>query len=185
MFTHDLGGGAELRILEQSQAPAFLSLIEANRAFLGQWLDWATTITTIEDARQFIQRGMNRFAEDDLPWCSIWLDRRMVGGTLFFPLDRRLRSTLIGYWLAQDATGHGLMTRSCRALLGFAFDDLKLNRIGLEAEVANLPSRKVAERLGFTFEGVRRDGWARLDRFVDMAVYAMLARDWQTAADDR
>jgi ribosomal-protein-serine acetyltransferase len=71
------------------------------------------------------------------------------------------------------------MTRAIRPVLGYVFEDLKLNRVGLEAEPGNLKSKAVAERLGFTFEGLRRDGWRDEDGFVDIAVYSMLAREWQ------
>lgn len=103
----------------------------------------------------------------------------MAGGILFFPLEPMIQATKIGYWLAQWANGRGLMTRSIRPVLSYVFNDLKLNRVGLEAEPGNLKSKAVAERLGFSYEGVRRDGWRNDDGFVDIAVYSMLAADWR------
>ncbi|HEX6290959.1 MAG TPA: GNAT family protein [Herpetosiphonaceae bacterium] len=179
IFKHDLGGGVDLRILELRHAPALLTLIEENRTYFGEWLGWADTIATVEEAQSFIKRGMTCLAEDGLPWCGIWLHDRMVGGVLCFPVERRIRATSIGYWLSQQATGQGIMTRAARAMLGFAFDDLSLNRVALEAEVGNVRSRAVAERLGFTFEGIRRHGWVNRGQFVDIAVYSLLASDWQ------
>ena len=179
MFTHDLGDGAELRILEARHAEEFLTFIAANRAYLGEYLGWAFDIQTAEDARAFIQRGLTRFAEDGLPWVGVWQDGAMVGGLLFFPLDRRARATEIGYWLGENATGRGLMTRTARAMLGFAFEELDVNRIVLQAETGNKRSRAVAERLGFTLEGIRRQAWIDKDgAFVDMASYSLLASDW-------
>src|SRR6185312_17245389 len=130
MFTYDLGDGAELRILEARHAEEFLNFIAANRAYLGQYLSWALDIKTAEDARVFIQRGLARFAEDGLPWVGVWQDGEMAGGLLFFPLDRRIRATEIGYWLGEAASGRGLMTRAARAMLGFAFGELNVNRVG-------------------------------------------------------
>jgi ribosomal-protein-serine acetyltransferase len=192
MFTHDLGDGAELRILEARHAEEFLAFIAANRAYLGQYLGWALDMQTVEDARDFIQRGLTRFAEDGLPWVGIWQDgeqgsemgseqrSEMVGGLLFFPLNRRIRATEIGYWLGEQATGRGLMRRAARAMLGFAFDELAVNRVGLQAEVGNQRSRAVAARLGFTLEGIRRQGWTDKDgAFVDMAMYSLLASEWR------
>jgi ribosomal-protein-serine acetyltransferase len=48
------------------------------------------------------------------------------------------------------------MTRAARAMLSFVFDDLRLNRVGLQAEVGNTRSYAVVKRLGFIFEGIRR-----------------------------
>jgi len=181
MFTYDLGDGAELRILEARHAEEFLRFIAANRAYLGEYLGWALTMETVEYARDFIKRGLTRFAEDGLPMVGIWQDGKMAGGMLFFPLDYRVRATEIGYWLGEQATGRGLMTRAARAMLGFVFDEVGVNRVGLQAEVGNQRSRAVAERLGFTFEGIRRQSWVSKDgAFVDMATYSLLASEWRT-----
>lgn len=179
MFKYDLGDGADLRILELRHANEFLEFVAENRSYLGEWLGWPDNITSLEAAQAFIRRGMTRFAEDGLPWVGIWLDDHMAGGILFFPVDERIRSTEIGYWLGEQATGRGLMTRSVRAMLGFVFDDLQLNRVGLKAEVDNQRSRAVAERLGFIFEGIQRQGWINGEKLVDMATYAMLVGDWR------
>lgn len=178
MFSYDLGDGAELRMLRLQHAPEFLDLVAENRDYFGEWLQWATMINTVEDAKKFLRRGVSRFAEDGIPWIGIWQDGRMVGGMLFFPLERRIRTTKIGYWLAQSATGRGLMTRAIEAVFPFLFEELQVNRLGLETEPGNLKSKAVAERLGFTFEGLRRQGWHDGEEFVDIAVYSLLAEEW-------
>lgn len=183
MFKHDLREGADLIILEPRQAAEFLNFLDYNREHLGAWLDWAQTIRTLEEAQNFLQRGITRYAEDGLPWVGIWQDNRMVGGILFFPVERAGNlplSTEIGYWLDQEVSGRGLMTRAVWAMLGFVFKELGINRVQLRAEVGNVPSRRVAERLGFTFEGIRRQDWVRPHGFVDMACYSLLANDWRT-----
>ena len=179
MFSYDLGSGAELRLLELRHAAEFVTMVEENREFFGEWLGWAYHINNVEDAERFIGRGIDRFAEDGLPWVGIWQDNKMAGGILFFPLEGMIKATKIGYWLAEWANGRGLMTRAIRPILRYVFVDLKLNRIGLEAEPGNLKSKGVAERLGFTFEGIRRDGWRDENGFVDIAVYSMLAKEWR------
>lgn len=180
MFKHDLGDGADLRILQRYHAPAFLKFVEENRAYIGEWLDWANHTHTVEDAERFIQRGLDRFAQDGLPWVAIYQDNQMAGGLLFFPVDPRTRSTELGYWLGKNAAGRGLMTRAARAMLEFVFTELKLNRVGLIADLDNARSRATAERIGFVYEGIRRGGWSRNNQFVDVAAYSLLADDWRS-----
>lgn len=179
MFKFDLGDGLDLRILERRHAAEFLAFVDANRAHLSVWLNWGTSIVTLADAEKFIERGLNRFAADGLPCTGIWLDNVMVGGILFFPVDALPRSTEIGYWLGESASGRGIMTRAVRAMLSFVFDDLKLNRVALQTDVRNTRSRAVAERVGFTFEGIRRQAWVMHEELIDFAAYAMLASDWR------
>ena len=178
LLKHDLGNGADLRLLERRHAPEFLEFIESNRAFLGEWLGWGESIKTLEDAERFIGRGITRYAEDGLPWLGLWLDGRMAGGVLFFPLDRFVNATEIGYWLGEGFTGRGLMTRAVRAALGLVFDDLRINRLVLHADVNNTPSRAVAERLGFVLEGIERQSWSLHGKYTDNALYSMLREEW-------
>ena len=180
MFKHDLGGGADLRFLEMRHAPEFLEFVLANTEHLGVWLEWGHTIQTFEQAQNFIKHGITRYAEDGLPRVGIWTENRMVGGILFFPVDRQAKSTMIGYWLGADVGGRGLMSKAVRAMLEFVFDDLKLNRLELQAHVDNQKSRALAERLGFAFEGVLRQVWTLHGQAVDHAAYAMLKSDWES-----
>ena len=179
MFKHDLGDGAELRILEARHAAEFLEFVQANKDFLSEWLGWGETVKTLEDAQKFIQRGVTRYAEDGLPWVGIWLENQMAGGILFFPRDRFVNATEIGYWLGQNATGRGLMTKAVRAMLGLVFDELRINRLALHADVDNKPSRALAERLGFVLEGIERQSWSLHGKYTDNALYSMLREEWQ------
>jgi ribosomal-protein-serine acetyltransferase len=179
MFAHNLGDGVELRILEVRHAKEFLAFVECERAFLGKWLTWAITITSVEAAENFLRRGTTRFVEDGLPWVGIWQDGGMVGGVLFFPIDKTINATEVGYWLAQTSTGRGLITRATAAMLEHAFLTVGVNRVGLSAEVGNEPSIAVANRLGFTREGIRRSAWKNGGKYVDMVGFSMLAHEWR------
>lgn len=178
MFKHDLGDGAELRILEARHAAEFLQYVEQNREFLGRWLRWGDEITTVEEAEAFLRRGVTRYAEDGLPWVGIWCDGEMVGGVLFFPVESRILGTEVGYWLGERVAGRGLATRAVSAMLDYAFEALGLHRVALQAEVGNEKSIAVARRLGFTEEGIRRAAGVNQGRYVDMMAFSLLAEEW-------
>ncbi len=178
MFKHELGDGAELRILETRHAREFLQFVDENRAFLGRWLRWGDEIKTVEDAEAFLRRGVERYVEDGLPWVGIWFEGKMVGGVLFFPVETRTLATEVGYWLGESATGRGLVTRAVSSMLDYAFGTLGLHRIALVAEVGNEKSIAVAKRLGFTQEGVRRAAGVNHGQYVDMAAFSLLAEEW-------
>ena len=57
-----------------------------------------------------------------------------------------------------------------------------LHRLELLAATGNVRSRAVAERLGMSREGVRREAELLSSGFVDLVLYAVLARDWPGAA---
>jgi ribosomal-protein-serine acetyltransferase len=93
-------------------------------------------------------------------------------------IDWTHRSTALGYWLAEKHQARGFMTMACRAYVEHAFGKLGLNRVEIRAATENHRSRAVPERLGFKLEGVVRDAEWLYDRYVDHAVYGLLARDW-------
>ena len=82
----------------------------------------------------------------------------------------------IGYWLRSDARGRGMMTRALRLASRWAFDEGGAARVQLRADVENVASRRVAEKVGFQLEGVLRSAhWnARLGRRQDWAMYSLL-----------
>jgi ribosomal-protein-serine acetyltransferase len=94
-------------------------------------------------------------------------------------VDWRNSAGSIGYWLAADAQGRGLMTRAVAACLDHAFAAWDLHRIEIRAAPDNARSRAVPERLGFVQEGILREAERHADRFGDLVVYAMLAADWR------
>ncbi|WP_182905495.1 GNAT family N-acetyltransferase [Microbispora sp. H13382] len=100
-----------------------------------------------------------------------------VLGTAGLKPPDRFGVTEVGYWLAPWARGRGVATAAVRALAERAFAR-GVPRIGLIAEVDNIPSQQVAHRCGFTHEGVlRAAGSARGEARADLAVFGRLASD--------
>ncbi|MFG1479862.1 GNAT family protein [Xanthobacter sp. V4C-4] len=88
-----------------------------------------------------------------------------VGNILFTPaLQRRPAGTEAMYLMARHA-----------------FEDLGFRRYEWKCNALNAPSRRAAERLGFTFEGVFRQHMIVKGRNRDTAWYAMLDTDWPRA----
>lgn len=67
-------------------------------------------------------------------------------------------SAELGFWTAASARGRGYMTEAARAVIDFAFGPMRLERLEWRAVVGNTASARVAQKLGFQFEGVRRKG---------------------------
>jgi ribosomal-protein-serine acetyltransferase len=156
-------------------AQAIWTAVEASLPELRPWLYWAKD-NTLEDKKLFTERcraqwgrsewTFSIFAADDLIGC--------IGLDTYQPL---LRSAQLGYWLRSDRAGRGYMTEAGRAVVDFAFDELKLHRIELHSDTRNAASIRVAEKLGFTRVGTLRDGERGIDGWHDCYVFDLLARD--------
>ncbi|GAA3357564.1 GNAT family protein [Saccharopolyspora gregorii] len=99
---------------------------------------------------------------------------RILGGASLYDVDREQLRAGVGYWLAADARGRGVATRSVRLLAAWAFDELGMLRLELTCDPANIPSRRVAERCGFALEGVLRSHLRFRGGRRDTAVFGLL-----------
>jgi RimJ/RimL family protein N-acetyltransferase len=80
----------------------------------------------------------------------------------------------IGYWLAPEARGRGAATRALRLLSRWTLREWPIGRLHLMADVDNTASQAVAERAGFTREGVMRSGMLARGVARDHVVFSLL-----------
>ena len=71
-------------------------------------------------------------------------------------IDWQGRQCDTGFWVRKSAQGQGFATEATNALVRYAFGALGMRRIGLTHSAGNGASRRIAERLGFSFEGIQR-----------------------------
>jgi len=62
----------------------------------------------------------------------------------------------VGYWLRGEARGRGAATVAVQLIARWAFDELGVQRLELTTAPENVASQRVAERAGFTCEGILR-----------------------------
>ena len=184
-FTWSLGDDAALIPRTAAIAEAHFALVEANYQRLAQWFpDAFQEPPVLEVTRANLQEAGQAWQEGELLPLSIAVkseDRWRLVGWAQLEIDPRARSAEVGYWLDAGFVGRGLATRTVTALLDHAFGTLGLLRVGLRATVDNTRSRSVAERLGFTQEGILREAAAFPDERRDLVVYGLLAREWRQA----
>lgn len=171
----------ELRLLEEEDVEGLFQLTEANREHLRLWLPWVDETRSREDTLQFVLHNLQQYGCGRGFHVGIWHRDELVGVVGFHPIDWANRSTSLGYWLAESHQKLGLVTRSVSLLVDYAFQDLGLHRVEIRCATRNRRSRAVANRLGFTPEGILRESQWLHDHFEDIVVYGMLAKEWSSA----
>lgn len=63
-------------------------------------------------------------------------------------------------------------------LMAYAFDELGYRRYEWNCDSGNIPSRKAAERLGFSFEGIWRNEAVYKGRNKDLVWFSIIAKEW-------
>jgi ribosomal-protein-serine acetyltransferase len=170
----------ELRIYEERHSQEVAELVDRNREYLRQWLPWVDSSRTVEDSRAFVKSSLQQFANNEGFQTGIWYQGRLAGGIGYHPINWVSRKVEIGYWIGESFQGKGLVTKACRTLITYAFEELGLNKVEIRCATKNIRSCAIPKRLGFTQEGILRDAEWLYDYFVDLVVYGMLAREWQS-----
>ncbi|WP_425666998.1 GNAT family N-acetyltransferase [Vibrio tubiashii] len=140
--------------------PLMLEAIVESQNELGEYLPWVkyalTESESIENTKQAISNFEN--FEGELRY-SI-LDKNtnnFVGAIGLIIRDKDVPYFEIGYWLRSSCVGHGFIVEAVKVLENHAFLELKANRLEIKAAEENVKSRAVAERCGYTFEGILRN----------------------------
>jgi len=179
MFSCNIDENIELCLLEERHAEEVFALLEQNRIHLQAELTWLTDQLSVNDAKEYIRAELERFAANHGLRAGIWLQDNLAGIVSLHGVVWADRKASLGYWLGAAFQGQGLVTKACHTLINHSFSELKLNRLEIQCASENDRSQKVAERLGFTQEGVLRQSWLSGDRFVDLVVYGLLTSEWQ------
>lgn len=179
MFKHIVDENIEIRLREKRHAEEIYRLIDQERDHLRKWMAWVDNTKSVEDIEANIEDSLMQFAKNDGFVAGIWYNGRLAGTIGLHSINWKHKSTSIGYWLGQEFMGKGIMTKACRAIVEFAFDELGLHRIEIQCAEGNLKSRAIPERLGFTKEGVSRESEFLYDHYVTHIVYGMLSDEWK------
>jgi len=181
MFSLRVDDELELTLQYENRVEEAFAVIMGNYEHIHEWSSWLTKDFALEKAREFCKLHVKNFenGEGDIGLRIIY-QGKIAGATGFHEINRKDKSAEIGYWLAKEYTGKGLVTKSVARLLEYGFEELKLNRIVIKCVPENLKSRRIPEKLGFVQEGIEREGGWLHTRFVDHIVYSMLIKEWRT-----
>ena len=171
------GDGVQLRWLTTDDVPdlhAIFSDADVVRLMsIPQMISEAAT-------RRFLAQIHTGFRAGTLYQWGIELEQRIVGTCTLADIDRTNRRAEIGFALAREFWGRGLILRALPSVIQLAFERLDLRRIEADADPRNAASIRVLERLGFQREGLLRERYIQLGEVQDAMVFGLLRRDWDT-----
>lgn len=179
MFEINVDNDIKIKILEKRHAKADYALINQDRIHLREWLPWVDDIKEVSDVQTFIESSLIQFSSNSGVACGIWYQDEFAGVISLMDTSWSNKSTSIGYWLGSKFEGKGVMTKSCKKMIDYAFNELGLHRVEIQCATENKKSRSIPERLGFCEEGKIRESEFLYDHYVTHVVYGILKREWK------
>ncbi|MFI5226110.1 MAG: GNAT family N-acetyltransferase [Candidatus Limnocylindrales bacterium] len=105
---------------------------------------------------------------------------RLIGTCAFSQLDGDNGTALYHITIGEkDCWGHGYGTEATRLMLGHAFENLGLHRVGLTVFAFNERAIRSYRKVGFIVEGRSRESILRDGRYWDEVSMSILAPEWQ------
>ena len=178
MFSTPLREDFDLRLLEEHHASEVFAAVERNREHLRHWLPWVDATRTKDDGIAFIRSTLEMFAAHEGFTAGIWHRERVAGVIGTHRIDWRNRRVELGYWLAREFEGRGIVTDACRVAITHLFREMDLNRVEIRCAAGNAKSSAIPRRLGFKLEGTHREAELVNGRYHDLLVFGMLKSEW-------
>lgn len=167
-----------LEKIKFSHARLVFDTINRDRRYLREWLPFVDQTRKPEDTEAFIRQIQpdTEIRHDNV--YIIWYKGDFAGLAGFKDSDYINRKTEIGYWLAEQMQGKGIMIRTVRKLVDFAFRNLNHNRVQIKVAAGNEKSEAIPRKLDFMLEGTERNGEFHGNHFHDLKIYSFLKKEW-------
>lgn len=134
---------------------------------------------TEQDGEAYISEILS--ADDNETFAfAVTVDGKVVGSIGVFRQNNIHRQTgELGYYIAQEYWGKGIMTEAVKQTCKFVFKNSDIIRIYAEPFAYNTASCRVLEKAGFQYEGTLRSNAVKNGKVVDMKMYSLLKTDME------
>ena len=169
----------ELRQFTPDDADIVFEAVHRNAEHLMEFMHWMTRDYSREMSRDFINASIENRNKRESVGYGIFKTGRLIGAIGFAAFDWPSNATEIGYWIDRQEEGKGIVSRACRQLIEYAFNDLGMNRIQIRCAAENIRSAAIPARFGFKKEGCLRQSQFRNGKLHDFLVFGLLRSEWQ------
>lgn len=164
--------GVMLRCPDRGDVVDLVAAVKRSLVELEPWMPWATKNYAVASASAWVDGevdGLHRFA--------IIADGEFAGTCGLNKVDSYNLSANLGYWVRSDLAGRGLATTATKLLARYAAEHTDLHRLEVVMSVHNEASRRVAEKAGAHYEGVRRGALLLHGVYHDAHAFSFVSTD--------
>ncbi len=164
-----------LRCIEKTDAPAILFL--RSDEMVMQYIDREKT-KTLEEAEIWIQMIRDALdTHEGILWAITLIDEPdiLIGTISFWRLIKQHYRAEVGYMLHPDYWNKSIMKEALRVVVNYGFTVMKLHSIEAHINPENTASASLLVKSGFIREAYFKEDFFFRGRFIDSAVFSLLA----------
>ena len=147
-----------LRAARAGDGPQAFEAVLESFSELAPWMPWVHPEPKLEGSVQFHEAAQIKWATREMLDFQ-WIDKAsgaLIGKGGLHTINWEVPKFEMGYWVRTSMANRGYCTEAVNALICFAKQHLGAKRLEICSDPRNLKSRRVAERCGFTLEGILR-----------------------------
>lgn len=170
-----------LALPEMQDAQAILHYTRSTA--LMKFMAWRRPKNLLEVKKNIRNRWQKAQQKITFETCVYFYDNTFVGSVGIVRFDYTSETAELGYWIGEKFWKKGIGTEAISVLIDYAFNTLKAHRLVIKCNPLNMPSRKLAEKAGFTLDGILRSHAKINGQYTDKCFYSLLKNEWGTCQD--
>ena len=137
--------------------------------------------TTKEAVKELLDKYISSYENDDYyRWAIIEKTTgECIGQIAYFLVDSKNHFAEIEYCIGSEFQCNGFATEATKAVIAYGFDKMNLHKVQICTKTINLPSKRVIEKCGFTYEGTLRDYFYMNGEYVGRLYFSMLRNEYE------
>lgn len=137
--------------------------------------------TTKEAVKELLDQYVSSYERSDYyRWAIILKDNdECIGQIAYFLVDNKNNFAEIEYCIGSDFQNKGLATEATKAVIAYGFERINLHKVQICHKSINIPSKRVIEKSGGTYEGTLRDYFYMDGKYVDRLFYSILRSEFE------
>ena len=137
--------------------------------------------TTKEAVKELLDKYISSYENDDYyRWAIIEKTTgECIGQIAYFLVDNHHHFAEIEYCIGSAFQCKGFATEATKAVIAYGFDKMNLHKVQICTKTINLPSKRVIEKCGFTYEGTLRDYFYMNGEYVGRLYFSILREEYK------
>jgi len=139
------------------------------------------TYNTEEEVKELLDKYIGSYDKEDYyRWAIIEKEsNECIGQIAYFLVDNKNHFAEIEYCIGSDYQCKGYATEATKAVIDYGFNKMNLHKVQICTKTINIPSKRVIEKCGFTYEGTLRDYFFYKGGYVGRLFFSILRDEYK------
>ena len=136
---------------------------------------------TKEEVKELLDKYITSYEKEDYyRWAIILKETgECIGQIAYFLVDSKNHFAEIEYCIGSAFQCRGFATEATKAVIRYGFEEMNLHKVQICTKTINVPSKRVIEKCGFTYEGTLRDYFYMDGEYVGRLYFSILRDEYE------